>query len=197
MAIIQNLFMIIVHSAVKHLNLKNLMKLKIQLLIVIFISFLNGFAQKKDSLYAKRVFLATHIYKDGFKLSSKKVNTLFENTWQPKVKYKWSNILKPIGPVIAVGGVGLAYVALKGVDATAIVDGKEVDYKIRSLPKLLMGLGLVAGGLSMVESSNELAQHSVDIYNSTLKPDKKTGYINKIQFGLTENNAIGFTISLK
>lgn len=173
------------------------MKQKITLLIIIFLSFCKVFAQKNDSLFAKRVFLATYIYKDGIKLSSQKVNQLFESTAQSKIKYRWSNILKPIGPVVAVGGIGLAYVALKGVDATATVEGKEVDYKIRSLPKLLIGLSLVVGGLSMVESSNELVQHSVDIYNSKLKEGKKTSYINKVEFGLTESNTIGFTISLK
>lgn len=173
------------------------MKQKLTVLIIICFSFCKVVAQKNDSLFAKRVFLATYIYKDGIMLSNEEVNNVFKDTWQPKIKYRWSNILKPIGPVVAVGGVGLAYVALKGVDATAIVEGKEVDYKIRSLPKLLIGLGLVVGGLSMVESSNELVQHSVDIYNSMLKESKKTSYINKIQFGLTESNAIGFTISLK
>jgi len=177
--------------------IKSIMKQKTLVLILVCVSFLNGFAQKRDSLYAKRVFLVTHIYKDGLKLSNQKVNQLFKDTWQTRVKYKWSNILKPIGPVVAVSGFGIAYVALKGKDATATIEGKEVDYKIRSLPKLLMGLGLVVGGLSMVESSNELSQHSVDIYNSMLKENKKTGYINKIQFGLTENYTIGFTISLK
>jgi hypothetical protein len=167
------------------------------LLIILFVGFNSVFAQRRDSLYTKRVFLATHIYKDGIKLSNAKVTKLYKDTWQPQIKYKWSNILKPIGPVVALGGVGLAYVALKGVDATAIVDGKTVDYKIRSLPKLLIGLGLVVGGLSMVESSNELAQHSVDIYNSMLSPAKKVGYVDKIKFGLTESNAIGFSISLK
>lgn len=173
------------------------MKLKIQLLIVICISFLNGFAQKQDTLYAKRVFLATHIYKDGSKLSSEKVNKLFKDTQQSRIKYKWSNILKPIGPVVAVGGVGLAYIGLKGKDATAIVEGKEVDYKIRSLPKLLMGLGLFVGGLSMVESSNELSQHSVDIYNSMLNKNKKVSHINKIKFGITDSYGLGFSVSLK
>lgn len=173
------------------------MKYIVFVLLIICSSFFDGFAQNPDTLYAKRVFLTTHIYKSGIKLSNQKVRQLFGETLQPKIKYTWSNILKPIGPVVAVGGVGLAYVALKGVDATAIIDGKQVDYKIRSLPKLLIGLGLVVGGLSMVESSNELAQHAVDIYNAKLKSNPKTSYINKIQFGLTETNAIGFTISIK
>lgn len=173
------------------------MKYCILVLFIICSVFLNGFGQKQDTLYAKRAFLATYIYKDGIKLSSGKVNQLFKDTQQPRVKYKWSNILKPIGPVVAVGGFGIAYVGLKGKDATATVEGKEVDYKIRSLPKLLIGLGLFVGGLSMVESSNELAQHSVDIYNSKQNKSQNTSYIHKIQFGLTDNNAIGFTISLK
>ncbi len=155
------------------------------------------FAQKADSLYAKRVFLATYIYKDGAKLSNKKIVELYKATWQPKIKYRWSNILKPIGPVVAVGGIGLAYIALKGVDATALVEGKPVDYKIRSLPKLLIGLGLVVGGLSMVESSNELAQNSVNIYNSMLTPASKISGIINIKFGITQSNGIGFTASLK
>ncbi|MDZ7934604.1 MAG: hypothetical protein U5M51_06510 [Emticicia sp.] len=173
------------------------MKLKILILLIVFVGFQHTFAQKQDSLYTKRVFLVTHIYKDGILLSSKKVNKLFEDTWQPKIKYKWSNILKPIGPVVAIGGVGIAYVALKGTDATAIIEGKEVDYKIRSLPKLLMGLGLFVSGLSIIESSNELAQHSVDIYNSMLNKNKKTSHINKIKFGITDSYGLGFSVLLR
>ncbi len=173
------------------------MKQALLFLTILLFSFNHSFAQKADSLYAKRVFLSTYIYKDGLKLSNAKVMKLYKDTWQPKIKYKWSNILKPIGPVVAVGGVGLAAIALKGVDAQVVVDGKVIDYKIRSLPKLLMGLGLVVGGLCMVESSNELAQHSVDIYNSMLKSTKKVGYVDKIKFGITPSNAIGFSVSLK
>jgi hypothetical protein len=173
------------------------MKQFIALLFTISFCSNNSFAQKVDSLYAKRIFLATSIYQNGTKLSDSKIKTLYTNFSQPSIKYKWSKILKPVGPVVAIGGVGLAYIALKGVDATAVVDGKNVDYKIRSLPKLLMGLGLVAGGISMIESSNELAQHSVDIYNSMLPTANKVSYIDRIKFGITENNAVGFTVSLK
>lgn len=173
------------------------MKKIIVLLFTFLFCFNNSFAQKVDSLHAKRVFLATSIYQSGMKLSNKKVKALYSDTWQPKIKYKWSNILKPIGPVVAIGGIGLAYIALKGVDATAVVDGQSVDYKIRSLPKLLMGLGLFAGGIAMIESSNELTQHSVDIYNSMRPTAKKTTYIDKVKFGITESNAVGFTVSLK
>ena len=173
--------------------------MKKTLIIFIIFAFCNSYcsAQKSDSLYAKRVFLATYIYKDGAKLSNKKILQLFKNTPQSKIKYHWSSILKPIGPVVAVGGVGLAYIALKGKDATALVEGKAVDYKIRSLPKLLIGLGLVVGGLSMVESSNELTQNSVNLYNSSPKTQPKVSGIDNIKFGITQSNGIGFTASLK
>lgn len=173
------------------------MKQTILLLLIICVSVLNSFAQKQDSLYAKRVFITTYLYKDGVKLNNSKINQLFKDTEQPKIKYKWSNILKPIGPVVTLGGFGLAYVAIKGTPATAIVSGKEVGYKIRSLPKLLAGLGLIAGGLSMIESSNELAQHAVDIYNSKLHETQNTSYIDKVQFGITDSNGLGFSILLK
>ncbi len=173
------------------------MKKNVLLLILLLISFNYSYSQKKDSLFTKRVFISTYIYKNGENLTNDKINELYKETWQPKIKYKWSKILKPIGPVVAIGGIGLAYIALKGVDATAIIDGKQVNYKIRSLPKLLTGMGLFVGGLSMVESSNELVQHSVDIYNSMLVPAKKVGYVDKIKFGITENNAVGFSIILK
>jgi len=173
------------------------MKYFIIVYLIIISGCLNGYAQKPDTLYAKRVFLSTYLYKDEIKLSGRKLTKIFSTTKQSKIKYRWSNILKPIGPVVAISGVGLAYVALKGVNATATIEGQKVDYKVRSLPKLLIGLCLVIGGLSMVESSNELAQHAVDIYNTKLKSTHKISYIDKIQFGLTESNALGFTISLK
>ncbi|WP_435356068.1 hypothetical protein [Emticicia sp. SJ17W-69] len=173
------------------------MKQYLFFLIILLFSFNYSFAQKNDSLHAKRVFISTYIYKDGLKLTNSKVTILYKNSEQSQIKYKWSNILKPIGPVVIIGGIGLAAIALKGVNATAIIDGQTIDYKIRSLPKLLMGLGLVVGGLSMIESSNELAQHSVDIYNSMSKTTKKVGYVDKIKFGITQSNAIGFSVSLK
>jgi hypothetical protein len=171
--------------------------MKYFIVLPFFICCLKAYAQKPDTLFFKRAFLTTHIYQDGIKLSGGKLTKVFSINKQSKIKYTWSNILKPIGPVVTVAGVGLAYVALKGVDAKATIDGQQIDYKIRSLPKLLMGLGLVVSGLCIVESSNELAQHAVDIYNVKQKSTPKTSHINKIQFGLTESIAIGFTISFK
>jgi hypothetical protein len=164
------------------------------LLILVVIS-LHTSAQTLDSLTAKRVFITTKVYRNGFKLSHSKILSLYKDTWQPKVKYKWGFYMNPVAPVVTVAGVGLAAIALKGTDATAIVKGKEVQYKIRSLPKLLIGLGLAGAGLCMIESSNELVQHSVDIYNAKLKNQKPaTSFIQKVDFGFTESNGVGLTV---
>lgn len=160
-------------------------------------SFISAFAQKQDTLYSKKSFLSTHIYKDSVKLSKKEVTKLFHDTWQPKIKYRWSNALKPVGALATIGGVGLTYVAIKGTNYSTNIEGRQVSYKVISLPQLTIGVGLIVVGYSIIESSNLLAHRSVDVYNNMLKESKKTGYINKVQFGLTENNAIGFSVFLK
>lgn len=160
-------------------------------------SFISVFAQKQDTLYSKKNFLSTHIYKDSVKLSKKEVTQLFHDTWQPRKKYKWSSVLKPIGPLTTIGGIGLTCVAIKGVNYLTNIEGKQVSYKVISLSQLTVGVGLIVVGYSIIESSNLLARSSVDVYNNMLRESKKTGYINKVQFGLTKNNAIGFSISLK
>lgn len=164
------------------------------LLILVVIS-LHTSAQNLDTLTTKRVFITTKIYRNGFKLSHSKILSLYRDTWQPKVKYKWGYYMNPVAPVVTIVGVGVAAVALKGHNATAIVKGREVQYKIRSLPKLLIGIGLAGAGLCLIESSNELVQHSADIYNAKLKNKKPlASFIQKVDFGFTESNGVGLTL---
>lgn len=167
--------------------------------VVVFIclNYVNVFAQKNDTLYAKKSFLTTRIYSDSVKLSKKKVTELFHDTWKPRKKYQWSNVLKPVGPLATLGGIGLAYVAMKGVSFATTTEGKQGSYKSISLPQLSIGVGLVVIGYSIIESSKMLAYSSVDVYNLMLKDSKKTTYINKIQFGITESRSVGFSVSLK
>ncbi len=164
------------------------------LLILVVIS-LHTSAQNQDTLTTKRVFLTTKIYRNGFKLSNKKILSLYNDTWQPKVKYKWGYYMNPVAPIVTIAGIGMAAIALKGQNASAIVKGSEVQYKIRSMPKLLVGIGIAAAGFCMIESSNELVQHSVDIYNAKLKSQKPlASFIQKVNFGITESNGIGLIL---
>lgn len=164
-------------------------------LFILVVLSAHASAQIQDTLTTKRAFLTTKIYRNGFKLSHSRILSLYKDTWKPKVKYKWGFYMNPVAPVVTIAGVGLAAVGLKGHDASAVVNGKEVQYKIRSLPKLLIGLGVATVGICMIESSNELVQHSVDIYNAKLKNQKpNTSIIQKVNFGFTESSGIGLTL---
>lgn len=166
-------------------------------LIALCVSYTQTLAQKQDTLYAKRAFLFTHIYKDDVRFSKAEITNLFKDTWQPRKSYKWSNILKPVGSAIAMGGVGLTYTAFRGANFITNIEGKQVNYKVISLPQLSAGVALVVIGLSMIAHSNQLAHRSVEIYNSMLKASRRDSYINKIQFGITDSRSVGFSVSLK
>jgi hypothetical protein len=157
---------------------------------------LHSFGQIPDTLTTKRVFITTKLYRNGFKLSNTRVSDLYKDNRQSRVKYKWGFYMNPVAPVITITGVGIAAIALKGQDATSIdIRGQEAKYKIRSLPKLLVGLGLAAAGLCMIESSNELIKHSAEIYNAKLKNQKPLAhFIQKVDFGLTDSNNLGITL---
>lgn len=159
---------------------------KIIYLSITLISISNaviGQSLSGDSLVAKRKFLITKIYQKDVLLTKKSILALYEDNRQATIKYKWGNALKPLGLPVAIGGIALAANAIRGIDKVAIVNGKEHPYVERSLPKLLIGLGLVIGGGCLIESSNELVAHSTDRYND--KKFKKTAY-----FGFT-NDGIG------
>ncbi|RYU96792.1 hypothetical protein [Emticicia agri] len=164
------------------------------LLILVAIS-IHTSAQTLDSLTTKRAFLTTKIYRNGFKLSNDRVLSLYQEASQSKAKYNWGRAMNPVGPVVFIAGIGLAAIGLKGQDATAMVRGREVNYKIRSLPQVLAGVGIAAAGLCIIESSNELIRHSVDIYNAGSKNQKPlASFIQKVNLGITESNGIGFTL---
>lgn len=76
--------------------------------------------------------------------------------------------LKPLGALVSVGGIGLSYIAIKGKPASVVVEGKTYDYSIRSLPKLLAGLGGFVGGICLMEFGHELQESAVDVYNANL-----------------------------
>ncbi len=163
----------------------------------VLISLRTILAQNVDSLVAKRGILSTQVYLQNKKLNAKELEEIFQTTWQPHIKYKWANILKPAGPILAIGGVGLAYVALKGKPTTALVNQKEVNYTVRSLPKLLIGLSLVTGGLCLIESSNELTSNAVRIYNATLNTNRQTSFIREIKIGLNPSEVISMKLWIR
>jgi hypothetical protein len=150
---------------------------------ILFINFCN--AQKttfEDSLFVKRKILHTEIYKNSLPLTNKRILELYKGNKQATTKFKWGNAMKPLGIPVAIGGIALATIAIRGEDRVTLIDGKEYPYIARSLPKLLIGLGIFVGGGCLIESSNELVANSARVYNGNLKSTKKISY-----FGITND----------
>ena len=172
---------------------------KIILINIIIFQTITCFAQtsmanapKKDSLFAKRGFLNTKIYKNSVLLSNDFIKKTLIIDSQASKKYKWGKILNPIAPVFTIGGVALMAVGLTGKQEFIDIDGKPYEYTNRSLTKTLGGLAIAALGLCLLESSNELMQHSVDIYNKSItQPKKKVSVI----YGITPAGNVGLVMN--
>jgi hypothetical protein len=145
----------------------------------------------KDTLYAKRVFLGTKIYKNSIHLSNSFVKSTLKLDSHANTKYTWGKIIQPVGPLVTVGGIALMVKGLTPQYNDVIIDNVKYTYAERSLKNTLLGLGISALGLCLIESSNELIQHSVDIYNDSVRNRKhKVSY----QWGITPEGNIGIAM---
>lgn len=153
----------------------------------------------QDSLTTKRKVLSTSIYRNGAKLSSQAIRTLYQENKKARKSYLSGQILTPLGPVLSAAGIGLGYVAIKGKPASANIHYNQKDitvqYTIRDRTKLAAGLGLFIGGFVLLEFSNELTVRSTRRFNSELKylqvADKKP----VLHFGITPSGNLGAFVS--
>lgn len=143
-----------------------------------------------DSLLYKRNFIFGKIYQKNMEVNRKTIDSLFKNDVFAVKKYRLGSTLKPIGPLVSVGGLAISYLAIKGKPASTFVEGKNYDYTIRSLPKLLVGIGSFVGGICLIEWSNELLSKSTDSYNSKLRK-KKVSMLHEAKFGITPSGNVG------
>lgn len=118
-----------------------------------------------DSIYTERVFLQTNAYRNQIKLSKSKFSALLKDSQKWSRKNTRANIMIPVSPVVMAGGIYLAYDGIKGIPAVEVVNEKEYPYTIRSLPKLLGGLGTFAVGVMLLESGNEIKTNAAKWYN--------------------------------
>ena len=162
----------------------------------------------KDTLIAIRHFLTTSIFKDGRSLSRSAIIGIYQSTPESISKYRWGTALIPAGTVIAVAGIAFGYIAVKGEPATEMVRGirtptdssppdVQVNYTKRSVPAILAGLGLFAGGMCLLELSNELIGKSANVYNAKLKESKKVSFIYKARLGITPSGNLGICAWIK
>lgn len=154
--------------------------------------FRDAQAQKKvemafDTVTARRGALVTSILSQGEKLSYSELKDLYRGT-PAAAPAGWSQSMRIAAPVLAVGGLALGAVALKGTKTTSslTINDKTSDYTytVRSKPKLAAGLVLLAGGLCLFEWSNDLLAKSARLYN--WDQVKKAGGL-KAQLGVTQD----------
>ena len=155
-----------------------------------------------DSLTAKRYLLTTAIYKDTVRLTNTAIRELYQSNPKALKAYQWGNKLKPVGPVVAVAGLAIAYWGLRGTPANGVVRGIStktdpypadvpVAYTKRSIPKLIAGIGLVVGALYLIEWSNELTATSVELYNAKPAAIRSLAYLKTLKLGLTTTGNVG------
>jgi len=147
--------------------------------------------QKSDSLSYRRSIFSGKFYQKDSVMSRKKMIKLFKD--EPKLlkQYHFGKYLRPVGPLVSLGGIFLGYIAVKGKPASVEVEGKNYDYTIRSAPKLLAGIGALVAGLCLIEWSNELLSKSADRHNNNLGKSRKSGFIQHINLGITPSGNVG------
>ena len=155
-----------------------------------------------DSLTAKRNLLTTTIYKDTVRLTNSAIRELYQSNPKATAALRWGNRIKPVGPVVAVAGLAIAYWGLRGTPENGFVRGIStktdpypadvpVAYTKRSVPKLIAGIGLVVGALYLIERSNELRATSVRVYNAKPAAIRSLAYLKTLKLGLTTTGNVG------
>lgn len=149
----------------------------------------------QDSLTTKRKVLSTSIYRDGTKLSSEAIRTLYRENKKARKSYTSGQILTPLGPLISATGIALGYVAIKGKSASVNIHYNQKDitakYTIRDRTKLAAGVGLFIGGIVLLEFSNELIVRSTRRFNSELKYLQVADRKPSLHFGVTPSGNLG------
>ncbi len=155
-----------------------------------------------ESLTAKRSLLTTDIYKDTVRLTNTAVRELYQSNPKSLAAHRWGNRLRPVGPVLAISGLAIAYWGLRGTQENGFIRGIStktdpypadvpVAYTQRSAPKLLAGVGLLVGALYLIEWSNELTATSVKLYNAKPASIRNLVYLKSIKLGLTTTGNVG------
>lgn len=181
---------------------KHVIKKFILLITLLFAVCIGGSAQQpnlseSDSLFANRKAFTTNVYGNSIKISDDRFALLLQPSKKWSKKFTISRILLPAGPVVAVGGIYLAYDAIKGTPMQAEIDGVTYPYTVRSLPKLLGGIAIFVGGMSMIESANETKTNAVNWYNGYLSTEienNKTSLNTELRFGIQDSGRIGLVV---
>jgi hypothetical protein len=171
------------------------MKSKIFVLVLIFISISKSKAQTPNLLTSKRVFLDSKILNNGEPLRNYEVKQLFKKSNDFKALRKF-NLAKPFlytGVPTVLGGIYLAYDAIKGTKMSVVENGQTLVYYKRPIFQLMGGVGLFTVGICLIEYSNEFKMDAVNIYNAK-NANQNKGKISHIKAGILPSSNVGISV---
>jgi len=145
-----------------------------------------------DTLHYVRNGVLGNLYQKGSKLSYGELLELYKRTPQGLESLKLSRSLRIASPLVAIGGITIGAIALKGEKRWAHMESGDYYYTYRSKPKLLGGLILLAGGLCLFEKSNDLIARSGKAYNKAYVAKK---LMSKANIGITPSGGVGIVAS--
>lgn len=157
------------------------------LLAVIFIS---SHLSAQDTLSFKRKVFNSSVYFGGIKQTNKYLFKLYNESEESESKrlLRKHKIMLPVGAATTVIGLALGADALVGTKKTANINGENHTYYERPIFQLLGGLGLIAGGVCIMEFGNDAKIKSVKTFNQKIKNkglNAKLGFTKKGDFGVT------------
>ncbi len=163
-------------------------------------------SEESDSLIIKRSFFFNKVIQQGKQVNGRSIIELTEDIPRAQILYLRGQILKPVGPVLIASSLVVGYIAVKGTQKTAYARGIGtpanpappdvlVEYTSRSLPALIGSLGLLVGGLCLIEVANGMTAQSVNLYNAQVTPNRSVSILQTLSLGLTTSGNLGLEAS--
>jgi|GEM_PF-6288870 len=163
----------------------------------------TGGPRQADSLQARRGLLTTRLYANGQLLTNRTVREAFRSYPKALTPYHWGRGLRPVGPLLALGGLAVGYKGIRGEAASALVRGTKtpsdpypadvrVDYRVRSLPTVLGGLGMLISGLVLIEISNGLTARAATTFNAGVRASGRSHFhLEQVYLGPSPSGGVG------
>ena len=166
----------------------------------------SAVADPSDSLVARRTFFSTTVSQQGKRVGKRSIIELMEDIPQAQTLYLRGQLLKPAGPLLIASSLVVGYVAIKGTQKMAYARGigtpanpappdELVEYTSRSLPALIGSMGLLVGGLCLIEVANGITAKSIKLYNTQVNPRRSVSTLQTLNLAITTSGNLGLEAS--
>jgi hypothetical protein len=138
--------------------------------LLVLLCLCQVFAQnsKDETLSTARAFFHTKVYSNQTLLSRSGLNHRFAGQAfrASRNEIRKSNYCMIAAPLGVIGGGYLAIDALRGTSKSVTIEGEAYRYTVRPIRQLVVGLGLFATGVCLLEYANEFKTAAVTKYNN-------------------------------